>query len=167
MNVIKELKALNKNANINRLIENAMEQRKIWDQKAHILKVISFVGEIEDLVDNKVFERDNISFMNIASYGSNTSNHIGIILLSSKYDMIKNPKSKEYKNFFNAVSNLNDFDIKNTRGAFSAYVDLKKDIVEQVYKFLLSKELRDMLDYSEEQLQIQENEPKSKYRHKI
>ena len=41
MDIIKELKLLNKNTNINKLVDDAMEQRKIWDQKAHILKVIN------------------------------------------------------------------------------------------------------------------------------
>lgn len=164
MDLIKELKSINKNVNINRLIDDAMEKRKIWDQKSHILKVINFIKEIEKLVENKVFESDNIALINMASYGSNTSNHIGIILLSSKFDMLKNPKKKEYKQFFNVLSSLADFDIKNTKGPFDAYINLQKDIKSQIYNILLSNELRSILDYSEDQLNMtvngQSNQPR-------
>lgn len=162
MDVVKELKALTKNTNINRLVDEAMEQRKIWDQKAHILKVINFANEIENLVENKIFENDNISMINITSYGSNTSNHIGIILLNANFDMLKNPKKKEYHSFFNAVSSLCDFDIKNTKGSFDSYIHLNRNITEQIYKILLSKELRDILEYSQEQIQLKETEYQNK-----
>jgi hypothetical protein len=89
MDIIKELKLLNKNTNINKLVDDAMEQRKIWDQKAHILKVINLVRETEKLVAGKIFEQDEIFMINMASYGSGSSNHIGIILLSSQFDMLK------------------------------------------------------------------------------
>lgn len=164
MDIIKELKAMQKTANINRLVDGALEQRKIWDQKTHLLKVISLVREIKNLVENKVFESDGISMINMASYGSNTSNHIGIILLSENFDMLKNPKKKEYHNFFNALSILSDFDIKNTSGAFDAYIKLDKNIEEQIYKILLSKELKSILDYSQEKLSGKDNEQENKPR---
>jgi hypothetical protein len=164
MDIIKELKLLNKNTNINKLVDDAMEQRKIWDQKAHILKVINLVREIEKLVAGKIFEQDEIFMINMASYGSGSSNHIGIILLSSQFDMLKNPKKKEYHNFFSSLSKLADFDIKNTPGAFDAYIKLDKSIDEQIYKILLSKELRSILDYSQEQLSINDNEQENQHK---
>ena len=78
--------------------------------------------------------------------------------------MLKNPKKKEYHKFFNALSNLADFDIKNTPGAFDAYIKLDKDIEDQIYKILLSKELRSILDYSQEQVIIKDNEQENKIR---
>jgi len=165
MDILKELKLINSEYIIDSLIDEAMEQKKIWDKKAHMLKVFNLTREIELLAETKAFEKDDIATINIANYGSGSSNHIGIILFSSNFEMLKNPTKEEYKRLLGLFAQLSDFDIKNTNGPFSAYIDLKKDIKPQMYKVLLSKELLEVLQDNELQIQTPNNS-KSK-RHKV
>ncbi len=152
MDILKELQLIQSESIVDILVNEAMEQRKIWDQKAHILKVFNLTREIETLVENKIFEKHDIAKINIANYGSGSSNHIGIILFSSDFEMLKNPKDKEYKRLFSLFDQLSDFDIKNTNGPFSAYIDLQKEVKTQIYKVLLSKDLRTLLEDNEAQI---------------
>lgn len=143
MDISKELNAIKNNKNVHKMIEKINEQTNILNKKSHILKVINLVNEIAPVLE--LLKNENIAIVNFSNYGSNSSNHLGVIFFTESLEIVQNPRSKKYAKFYQAVSQLNDFDITHTNGAFDIYPNIDKNIKEQIYAALLSKELKDIL----------------------
>lgn len=153
MNIQKELKEfLSRDSNDNKsIIKQAEEYRKTLEKKTHILAVLNIAHVIDKLVDNKILEKAKVSYIKL---------RIGDVFDS--YDQNKNflwdAYDKKIAKINNSIKEVfkSELNEKYLGAHLSTFIDLEKPVKEQVFKILLSKELRTIVEYNQMQMDLSE-----------
>jgi len=163
MDIIEELKLI-KQKDYETAYDYTIEQLDIWKKKLHLIKVVKVMNEVEKaVVDGSlkncgvvslVFskERDEQYYFLLKAYDAedNTIQRI------TKSGLTK----PEFQNISFALTDLSGFEFKHTGEQKSVTLTLDKSNVRtELSSLLLSSELRNILNYSEMQLEISNNEP--------
>lgn len=134
------------------IIKQAKDYSKQLEKKNHILAVVNIAQVIEQLIENRSFENADTYYIKLnlnhvfSCYGKNKNFLYGPIekkvgkLNNLTEDFFKIPLDENY-----ISGNLDNF------------IDLTKPIKEQVFKLLLSKELRTIVEYNQMQMDLPQN----------
>lgn len=136
------------------IIKQAKEYSKELEKKKHVLAVLNIAQVIEQLVENKSFENADTYYIKLhlnhvfSCYGKNKNFLYAPVekkvekLSNSTEDLFKIPLDERYLG-----GNVDNFNL----------IDLSKPIKEQIFKILLSKELRTIVEYNQMQIDLPKN----------
>lgn len=154
MDIQKELKEIytKNNDEPKTFIKNAEIYDDLLEKKKHILQVINRIQVIENLVGNKILENLNTCYIKLSP------NEV-----FSCYDKNRNflwsSTNKEIDKLNNSLKKIfnSELNHKYIGGNLDSLVDLSKPVKEQILKILLSKELRQIVEYNEMQMDLPTN----------
>jgi mRNA-degrading endonuclease RelE of RelBE toxin-antitoxin system len=171
MDASREIKALNsKEMDIDRIIGLLTEEENTISRKKYLIKVLSLVNKIEEMINEGDFKHHNIHSICVSQEFS--KKNVGYLL---KYEI----KDKEGKELQRTLSSKNCEVIKKLQPEFDRIWKLKLSDVGLIYdepvelilkpgiknellKALLSEEIQNSFAYSELQSEIPLNEPSQK-----
>jgi hypothetical protein len=134
------------------IIRQAKDYSKELEKKHHILNVLNIAQAIEQLVENKSFEKADTYYIKLSLNNS-----------FSCYDKNRNflyaPVNKKVEKLSNSTEELFKItlDEKYMGGNLDNFIDLSKPVKEQLFKMLLNKELRTIVEYNQMQIDLVEN----------
>jgi hypothetical protein len=154
MNIQKEIEEILSIDSINpkSITKQAKEYKENLEKKNHILNVINIFNTIDKLEKNKVFKKYSIHYIKFK--------------LNKPFDCYDKHRNflwdavdKDIKKLNESLKDLfnNSLSEKYLGGNMDNFVDLSKPIKEQIYKILLSKELKQIMEYNEMQIELPHN----------
>lgn len=172
MDIIKELEQISNSKDYgNDTIHKAIQESIELEKKIQMLRVISLVDKIEDIVATDLFTKDGIEFLQLTSeYDHDLQNHRAEFHLIDKdggiaagyYDFEDSEQARALYNIFEDLG-LFDFDLANPKLKLeTSDFELKPGIKEELLGLLLNTELKNIYDYSKMQLEIPYNDGTNK-----
>ncbi len=162
MDIIQELRLI-KEKDYEQVYDQTMEQIDIFKKKLHLIKVVKLVNEIE-----KSFSDDSLKKLGVVSlvFKQNHKEHYYYTLEAFDEDdsivqriTVSGLTRPAFQGISNSLTDLSGFDNQHTGKDKSVTLILGQDNVrEKLLGMLLSSELKKILDYSEMQLEIINNE---------
>jgi predicted RNA-binding protein with PIN domain len=157
MDIITELKLGNTENNFLNSLIYIEEQQELWNKKAHIFNIINLVNRIEQTNNEGLFEAQNIAFIEILhKYNSHSGNFVTLNFLNQNKEQIPNVDREVYNKlspYFAPLDGFNDKYIE--KSDFELSIDLKQNIKEQIFNVLLSAELKNVIEYSQMQIELE------------
>lgn len=161
MNVIEELKLMREKG-YGDFFDYAMEQKEIWEKKLHIIKSVNAANEIVNAVKGGFFKENGV-----------TSVTIQICYKNTHYCHFEMYQDKDTVSFMNeyaiepepiarikaALNDLHGLDLDYIGSKFNTLADVTSpNIRDEILNMLLSKDLKTILDFSELQFEVKDNE---------
>lgn len=167
MNVIDELKRINSEG-YGGFFDYAMEQKEIWEKKLHIIKVVNVANEIDNVIKDGFFKAKGINSITIEIcykgkhyYYFSMYDNGQKVNLTDEIGLDPEPVAK----IRTALNELHGLNLDYVGENFNQHVDINSSNVRDIIlNMLLSKDLKTILDFSEMQCEIKDNEVENKNR---
>lgn len=159
----------NNTKGIEDIVEEFEKEKEAINKKIHIFKVLEIGNIIQELIDNKQLNSEEISAITISyGYDYDYGNEINLDFINiEKTDSFKKYLPKELIHLINDTSSIiNGFKNKNINEIFTQNTEMKirinDNFKEKFIDLMLSSELKNILNYNELQIDLADKEKTSK-----